>query len=386
MFINFFLELRDAGVPVSIKEYLTLMGAMEKGCADYDIDHFYYLSRAALVKDERNLDKFDRVFGHVFKGLERAEGDMQTELPEEWLRMMAELHLTDEEKAEIEAMGGWEKLMETLRERLAEQEGRHQGGNKWIGTAGRSPYGAYGYNPEGVRIGQHESRHRRAVKVWDKRDFKNFDDAVELGTRNIKVALKRLRRWVREGAYPFSRGSLRGRTVGIFGMGRIGRAIAQRLAAFGLPIAYHNRRPVDDVPYAYHDTLLGLASAVDTLICVAPGGEETSKAINEAVLKALGSNGVFVNIGRGSTVDEAALIRALEDGTIFAAGLDVFEDEPNVPEALLAVENASLLPHVGSASVATRQGMADLVADNLVSWFVKGQPITPVPETASVTR
>ncbi|MBN7762033.1 2-hydroxyacid dehydrogenase [Nitratireductor aquibiodomus] len=193
-------------------------------------------------------------------------------------------------------------------------------------------------------------------------------------------------RWVREGAYPFSRGSLRGRTVGIFGMGRIGRAIAQRLAAFGLPIAYHNRRPVDDVSYAYHDTLLGLASAVDTLICVAPGGEETSKAINEAVLKALGSNGVFVNIGRGSTVDEAALIRALEDGTIFAAGLDVFEDEPNVPEALLAVENASLLPHVGSASVATRQGMADLVADNLVSWFVKGQPITPVPETASVTR
>lgn len=193
-------------------------------------------------------------------------------------------------------------------------------------------------------------------------------------------------RWVREGAYPFSRGSLRGRTVGIFGMGRIGRAIAQRLAAFGLPIAYHNRRPVDDVPYAYHDTLLGLASAVDTLICVAPGGEETSKAINEAVLKALGANGVFVNIGRGSTVDEAALIKALEDGTIFAAGLDVFEDEPNVPEALLAAENASLLPHVGSASVATRQGMADLVADNLVSWFTKGQPITPVPETASVTR
>lgn len=193
-------------------------------------------------------------------------------------------------------------------------------------------------------------------------------------------------RWVREGAYPFSRGSLRGRRVGIFGMGRIGRAIAQRLAAFGLPIAYHNRRPVDDVPYAYHDTLLGLASAVDTLICVAPGGEKTSKAINEAVLKALGANGVFVNIGRGSTVDEAALIRALEDGTIFAAGLDVFEDEPNVPEALLAVENASLLPHVGSASVATRQGMADLVADNLVSWFTKGQPITPVPETASVTR
>jgi uncharacterized protein with von Willebrand factor type A (vWA) domain len=199
MFINFFLELRDAGVPVSIKEYLTLMGAMEKGCADYDINHFYFLSRSTLVKDERNLDKFDRVFGHVFKGLERPEGDMQVELPEEWLRMMAELHLTDEEKAEIEALGGWEKLMETLRQRLAEQEGRHQGGNKWIGTAGRSPYGAYGYNPEGIRIGQHESRHRRAVKVWDKRQFKNLDDSVELGTRNIKVALRRLRKFTRQG-------------------------------------------------------------------------------------------------------------------------------------------------------------------------------------------
>ncbi|MEM9682008.1 MAG: VWA domain-containing protein [Pseudomonadota bacterium] len=200
MFTNFFLELRNAGVPVSIKEYLTLMGAMEKGCADYDVDHFYYLSRSALVKDERNLDKFDRVFGHVFKGLEKPEGDMEVELPEEWLRKLAELHLTDEEKAEIEAMGGWEKLMETLRERLAEQKGRHQGGNKWVGTAGRSPYGAYGYNPEGVRIGQHESRHRRAVKVWDKRQFKNLDDNVELGTRNIKVALRRLRKFTRQGA------------------------------------------------------------------------------------------------------------------------------------------------------------------------------------------
>ena len=136
MFINFFLELKQAGVPVSIKEYLTLMGAMEKGCADYDVDHFYYLSRSALVKDERNLDKFDRVFGHVFNGLEKPEGEMQVELPEEWLRKLAELHLTDEEKAQIEAMGGWEKLMETLRQRLAEQKGRHQGGNKWVGTGG----------------------------------------------------------------------------------------------------------------------------------------------------------------------------------------------------------------------------------------------------------
>ena len=199
MFINFFLELKQAGVPVSIKEYLTLMGAMEKGCADYDVNRFYYLSRSALVKDERNLDKFDRVFGHVFKGLEPPEGEMQVELPEEWLRKLAELHLTDEEKAQIEAMGGWEKLMETLRQRLAEQKGRHQGGNKWVGTAGRSPYGAYGYNPEGVRIGQHESRHRRAVKVWDKRQFKNLDDNVELGTRNIKVALRRLRKFTRQG-------------------------------------------------------------------------------------------------------------------------------------------------------------------------------------------
>ncbi|MCG8543415.1 MAG: VWA domain-containing protein [Alphaproteobacteria bacterium] len=199
MFFNFFLELRQAGVPVSIKEYLTLMGAMEKGCAEYSVDNFYYLSRSTLVKDERNLDRFDQVFGHVFKGLERAEGEIEVEIPEEWLRKLAELHLTEEEMAEIEALGGWEKLMETLKERLAEQKGRHQGGNKWIGTAGRSPFGAYGYNPEGVRIGQHESRHRRAVKVWDKRQFKNLDDRVEIGTRNIKVALRRLRKFTREG-------------------------------------------------------------------------------------------------------------------------------------------------------------------------------------------
>ena len=199
MFFNFFLELRQAGVPVSIKEYLTLMGAMEKGCAEYSVDNFYYLSRSALVKDERNLDRFDQVFGHVFKGLERSEGDVEVEIPEEWLRKLAELHLTEEEMAEIEALGGWEKLMETLKQRLAEQKGRHQGGNKWIGTAGRSPFGAYGYNPEGVRIGQHESRHRRAVKVWDKRQFKNLDDRVEIGTRNIKVALRRLRKFTREG-------------------------------------------------------------------------------------------------------------------------------------------------------------------------------------------
>jgi len=199
MFFNFFLELRTAGVPVSIKEYLTLIGAMEKGCAEYSVDKFYYLSRSALVKDERNLDRFDQVFGHVFKGLERPEGEIEVDIPEEWLRKLAELYLTEEEKAEIEALGGWEKLMETLKERLEEQKKRHQGGNKMIGTAGRSPFGAYGYNPEGVRIGQHESRHRRAVKVWDQRQFKNLDDRIEIGTRNIKIALRRLRKFTRQG-------------------------------------------------------------------------------------------------------------------------------------------------------------------------------------------
>lgn len=203
MFIPFFLELKAARVPVSLREYLSLLEGMEKGLVAYDVEGFYYLARAALVKDERHIDRFDQVFSQVFKGVEAVSGgdgvDPQA-IPEEWLRRLAEKHLSDEEKKLVEAMGGFEKLMETLKERLAEQKDRHQGGNKWIGTAGTSPFGAYGYNPEGVRIGQHESRHRRAVKVWDKRDFKNFDDAVELGTRNIKVALKRLRRWVREGA------------------------------------------------------------------------------------------------------------------------------------------------------------------------------------------
>ncbi|WP_321391759.1 VWA domain-containing protein [Emcibacter sp.] len=201
MFINFFLELRDHGVPASLREYLTLMEAMKEGLADYSIDDFYYLSRATLVKDERNLDKFDQVFGHHFKGLDApASEDLLAEIPEEWLRKLAEKFLTPEEMAEIEGMGDWDKLMETLQKRLEEQNERHQGGNKWIGTAGTSPFGAYGYNPEGVRIGQKEGRHGRAVKVWDKRQFKNLDDNVELGTRNIKVALKRLRRFAREGA------------------------------------------------------------------------------------------------------------------------------------------------------------------------------------------
>ncbi len=203
MFIPFFLELKAARVPVSLREYLTLLEGMKADLVTYDVEGFYYLARAALVKDERHIDKFDQVFSHVFKGVEAVSGEGGVdvhEIPEEWLRRLAEKHLSDEEKRLVEALGGFDKLMETLKQRLEEQKGRHQGGSKWIGTAGTSPFGAYGYNPEGVRIGQHESRHRRAVKVWDRREFRNFDDSVELGTRNIKVALKRLRRWVREGA------------------------------------------------------------------------------------------------------------------------------------------------------------------------------------------
>ncbi len=203
MFLKLFFALRAGGVPVSLREHLTLVEAMDAGLVIFDVDGFYYLARSALVKDERHLDRFDRVFGEVFKGLERPEGEdgvEAVELPEEWLRRLAEKHLSEEEKALVESLGGWDKLMETLRQRLEEQKGRHQGGSKWIGTAGTSPFGAYGYNPEGVRIGQHESRHRRAVKVWDRREFRNLDDEVELGTRNIKVALRRLRRWAREGA------------------------------------------------------------------------------------------------------------------------------------------------------------------------------------------
>ncbi|MEX2451389.1 MAG: VWA domain-containing protein [Rhodospirillales bacterium] len=201
MFIDFFFQLRAAKVPVSLREYLTLLEAMERGLADFDVTEFYYLSRSCLVKDESNLDKFDRVFGHVFKGLESAADGVDVhELPEAWLKKLVERYFSEEEKREIEALGGWEKLMETLKERLKEQQQRHQGGSKWIGTAGKSPFGAYGYNPEGIRIGQDRSRHRRAVKVWDKREFKNLDDSVEIGTRNIKVALRRLRQFARQGA------------------------------------------------------------------------------------------------------------------------------------------------------------------------------------------
>src|SRR6516162_7148375 len=200
MFLQFFTSLRDAQVPVTLREYLTLMEALDADLAEQTVENFYYLSRAALVKDERNLDKFDRVFGTVFKGLESLSDIAgKAEIPAEWLKKLAEKYLTEEEKAKLEALG-WDKLMETLRERLREQKGRHQGGSKWIGTAGTSPFGAYGYNPEGIRIGQEGNRNFRAVKVWDKRDFKDLDGEIELGTRNIKIALRRLRKFARTGA------------------------------------------------------------------------------------------------------------------------------------------------------------------------------------------
>ena len=198
MFVTFFHQLKAAGVPVTLREYLTLMEAMDADLSSRRVEDFYYLSRAALVKDERNLDKFDRVFGHVFKGLELLSDAETADIPAEWLKKLAEKYLTEEEKKQIEAMGGLDKLL--LRQRMAEQKGRHQGGNKWIGTAGTSPYGAFGYNPEGIRIGQDKNRNFRAVKVWDKREFKDLDDTVELGTRNIKLALRRLRKFARTGA------------------------------------------------------------------------------------------------------------------------------------------------------------------------------------------
>jgi uncharacterized protein len=200
MFVSFFHELRASGVPVTLREYLTLMEGMERDLASRRVEDFYYLSRAALVKDERNLDKFDRVFGKVFQGIERLGERAAAEIPAEWLSKIMEKYLTEEEKQQIEAMGGLDKLLETLRQRLAEQNRHHQGGSKWIGTAGTSPYGAYGYNPEGVRIGQDKNRNFRAVKVWDRREYRDLDDAVELGTRNIKLALRRLRKFARTGA------------------------------------------------------------------------------------------------------------------------------------------------------------------------------------------
>jgi len=200
MLTEFFFTLRKGGLKPSITELLTLLEAMREGVAGQSVEDFYYLSRACLVKDESQFDRFDRIFAAHFRGIEDAFRDLAAELPEDWLARQAELYLSDEEKARIEAMGGLDKLMAALRERLAEQRERHQGGNRWIGTAGTSPFGAYGYNPEGVRIGQEGSRHRRAAKVWDRREYRNLDDSVELGTRNIKIALRKLRKFAREGA------------------------------------------------------------------------------------------------------------------------------------------------------------------------------------------
>ena len=200
MLIRFFEMLRAGGVPVSITEFLALLEALKAQLIEPSVDEFYWLARAVLVKDERHYDRFDRAFAMHFKGAEQAFAAISAAIPEEWLRKHFERSLSDEEKAAITARGGWDALMEELRKRLEEQKSAHHGGSKWIGTGGTSPFGAYGYNPEGIRIGQEGSRNRSAVKVWDKREFANLDDSVELGTRNIKLALRRLRRFARQGA------------------------------------------------------------------------------------------------------------------------------------------------------------------------------------------
>ncbi len=199
MFITFLGELRAAGLPVSITEYLTLLEATEADLAGKRVEDFYFLARTCLVKDETRVDKFDRVFAHVFKGLDTLPEAVEAEVPTEWLLKLTERFLSEEDKAKIAALGGLEKLLETLKERLAEQKGRHQGGSKWIGTGGTSPFGHGGYNPEGIRIGGPGGQ-RRAVKVWEKREFRDLDDTVEIGTRAIKIALRRLRRFARTGA------------------------------------------------------------------------------------------------------------------------------------------------------------------------------------------
>ncbi|MFT7462389.1 MAG: hypothetical protein ACI9EF_000729 [Pseudohongiellaceae bacterium] len=199
MLVGFFFQLRQGGVPVSLREFLTLLEALDADLADYSVEHFYYLSRSALVKDERHMDRFDRVFATVFEGLERIE-DPFDHIPAEWLKNLGERMLSAEDQEKVKALGGWQELLKTLQERMVEQDERHAGGSKWIGTGGTSPFGAFGYNPMGVRIGQGSSRHRRAVKVWEKRDFADLDGQAELGTRNMKVALRKLRRLTRDGA------------------------------------------------------------------------------------------------------------------------------------------------------------------------------------------
>ena len=199
MLIKFFFMLRSGGLNTSITELLHLLEAMQYGIAKFSVENFYYLSRSILVKDESLFDRFDQIFTAHFSGIEKIINELFKDVPEEWLRKQAQLMLTEEERAQIESMGGFEKLIETLKKRFEEQKDRHQGGSKWIGTAGTSPYGAYGYNPEGIRIGQPGSVHRRAVKVWDKREFRNLDNSVNIGTRSIKIALRQLRKFAREG-------------------------------------------------------------------------------------------------------------------------------------------------------------------------------------------
>ncbi len=198
MLIDFFLRLKKGGLPVSIREFLTLLEGLRLGVSGTSVDDFYFLGRATLVKDEKHFDRYDRIFGEYIRGLEASLGP-EAQIPLEWLLKKSELDLSPEEKAMIEALGGLDKLLEAFKKRLEEQKERHQGGSKWIGTGGTSPFGAYGYHPEGIRIGQQEGRQRSAVKVWDRREFRNYDDQIELGTRNIKVALRRLRRFAREG-------------------------------------------------------------------------------------------------------------------------------------------------------------------------------------------
>ena len=202
MFLNFFKELRNVKVPVSLREYLSLLDCLDKNVISFKVENFYYLSRASLIKNEKHIDRFDLVFSKVFKGIEDISLEdllNKVDIPKEWVKKLSEKLLTPEEMEEIKSLGGFDKLMETLKKRLLEQEKRHQGGNKWIGTAGTSPFGAYGYNPEGIRIGQDKSRHKKAIKVWDKREFKDLDDKSELGSRAMKIALKRLRQWARTG-------------------------------------------------------------------------------------------------------------------------------------------------------------------------------------------
>lgn len=249
----------------------------------------------------------------------------------------------------------------------------------------------FGVGYDGVEVGHAAKKGIAVSNTPDVLTEEVADTAVGLllnTLRQLPQAEQWLRqgRWSREGAFPLSPLSLRGRSVGLYGLGRIGLAIAKRLEAFGVSIAYHTRSPRDGLSYAYHPTLVGMAGAVDTLVVIVPGTEATRRTVDAEVLAALGSNGVLINVGRGSTVDEQALIAALQAGVIAGAGLDVFENEPQVPEALVALPNVSLLPHVASASVVTRDAMADLVADNILAWFSTGKALTPVPETPFTRR